>query len=71
MFESHSNAKQFQVRFQLANLKRGDQIITDYFGKVHSLADIRATTGNPLPDQEFVTYLFPNLVMHMSCLSHL
>lgn len=61
MFASHSQAKQFQVRFQLANLNRGEQNITDYFGKVCSLTDILTTTGSPLPDQEFVTYLLTGL----------
>ncbi|CAI9759804.1 unnamed protein product [Fraxinus pennsylvanica] len=58
LFSSISEtAKQFQVRFQLANLSRGEQSITDYFGKVRTLANILATTGNPLLEPDFVTYL--------------
>lgn len=49
------------MRSQLANLKQGDQTITDYFGKVCSLVDILAAIGDPLPKQEFVTYLLTGL----------
>ncbi|KAF5443204.1 hypothetical protein F2P56_035783, partial [Juglans regia] len=52
MFTSHSQAKEFQVKFQLTNLSRGDQSITDYYGKVRSLADTLSSIGNPLPDKE-------------------
>ncbi|KAF5442643.1 hypothetical protein F2P56_035282 [Juglans regia] len=61
MFTLYSHAKQFQVQFQLANLSRGDIAITEYFGKVRALADILAISGNPLPDQDFVTYLLTGL----------
>ncbi|KAF5453958.1 hypothetical protein F2P56_023662 [Juglans regia] len=61
LLATHSQAKQFQVRFQLANLTRGDQNITDYFGKVRALANILAASGKPLPDPEFVTYLLSGL----------
>ncbi|KAF5481417.1 hypothetical protein F2P56_002068, partial [Juglans regia] len=61
LFTSHSQAKQFQTHFQLANLTRGDQSITSYFGKVRALADILAVTGSPLNDQDFVSYLLTGL----------
>ncbi|KAF5465361.1 hypothetical protein F2P56_015377 [Juglans regia] len=61
MFTSHSQAKEFQVRFQLTNLSRGDQSISDYFGKVRSLADTLAAIGSPLHDKEVVTYLLSGL----------
>lgn len=57
LFTSHSQAKQFQICFQLANLSRGDQSITSYFSQVRSLADTLVATGNPLPDANFVLYL--------------
>ncbi|KAF5469491.1 hypothetical protein F2P56_013558 [Juglans regia] len=61
MFDSHSHAKEFQIRFQLTNLSKGDQTISDYFGKVRSLVDSLATIGNTLPDKEIVTYLLNGL----------
>lgn len=55
LFTSRSQAKQFQACFQpLAN-------ITEYFGKVRSLANILATACTPLPALEFVTYLLIGL----------
>ncbi|XP_040990482.1 uncharacterized protein LOC121237697 [Juglans microcarpa x Juglans regia] len=61
MFASHPHAKEFQICFQLTNMSRGDLSILDYFGKVRLLADSLATTGNPLPDKEIVTYLLIGL----------
>ncbi|KAF5466512.1 hypothetical protein F2P56_016430 [Juglans regia] len=61
MFASHSQAKEFQIRFQLTNLSRGDQPMSEYFGKVRMLADSLAATGNPLPEKEIVTYLLNGL----------
>ncbi|KAF5445641.1 hypothetical protein F2P56_034680 [Juglans regia] len=61
MFTSHSQAKEFQVKFQLTNLSRGDQSITDYYGKVLSLADTLSSIGNPLPDKEFISYVLNGL----------
>ncbi|KAF5481179.1 hypothetical protein F2P56_001852, partial [Juglans regia] len=61
MFASHSQAKEFQICFQLTNLSKGGQAMTDYFGKVRSLVDSLAATGNTLPDKEVVTYLLNGL----------
>ncbi|KAF5443283.1 hypothetical protein F2P56_035852 [Juglans regia] len=61
MFSSHSQAKDFQISFQLANLSRGEQTISDYFGKVRHLADSIASNGSPLSDKELVTYLLNGL----------
>ncbi|KAF5463649.1 hypothetical protein F2P56_013801 [Juglans regia] len=54
-------AKDFHIRFQLTNLSCGEKTITEYFGKVRSLADTLAATGNPLPDKELVTYILIGL----------
>lgn len=35
--------------------------ITDHFGKVRSLPDVLAATGNPLPNKEFITYILASL----------
>ncbi|XP_042959532.1 uncharacterized protein LOC122294681 [Carya illinoinensis] len=61
MYASHSQAKEFQLRFQLTNLSKGDQSISKYFGKVRPLADSLAATGTHLPNKEIVTYLLNGL----------
>lgn len=61
LFTSNSQAKQFQGHFQLANLAQCEVSITDFFSEVRALADILASTGSPLPDQDFVTYLLTGL----------
>lgn len=61
IFSPHSQAKEFQIRFQLTNLSKGDQTIADYFGKVRYLVDSLATTGNILSDKKIVTYLLNEL----------
>lgn len=61
MFSSHSQAKEFQVCFQLTNLSRGEQTISDYFEKVCLRADSLAATGNALSNKELVSYLLNGL----------
>lgn len=61
MFASHSQAKKFQVRFQLTNMLRGENFILEYFSKVRLLADTLATTENPFSDKEIVNYLLNGL----------
>lgn len=61
MFASHSQAKEFQIRFQLTNLSKGDQSISDYFRKVRFHVDSLAVAGNILLDKDVVTYLLNSL----------
>ncbi|KAF5466062.1 hypothetical protein F2P56_016020 [Juglans regia] len=61
MYNKHSQAKEFQVRFQLANLSKGEQSISDYYSKVKMLVDTLAATGSSISDKEFVTYLLNGL----------
>lgn len=61
MFASHSQAKEFQIRFQLTNLSKGDQSISDYFRKVRFHVDSLAITGNILLDKDVATYLLNSL----------
>lgn len=61
MFTSHSQAKEFQVRFQLTNLSRGDQSISEFFSKVRLFSDTLTVPGNPLTNKEFVTYILNGL----------
>lgn len=37
MFSSRSKARVMQIRMQLANLKKGDSLVTDYFNRVKNL----------------------------------
>lgn len=61
MFSSHSQAKKFQVHFQLTNLTLENQTIFEYFTKVKSLADMLTATRTPLSDKELMTYLLNGL----------
>lgn len=61
MFNSHSQAKGFQIRFQLTNLSRGELSITDYFSKVKMIFDTLVATGAPLSEKEYVIYLLNGL----------
>lgn len=54
-------SQRVSIRFQLTNLSRGDQPMSEYFGKICMLAGSLATTGNPLPKKEIVTYLLNGL----------
>lgn len=60
-FNSQPQAKEFQIRLQLINLACGERTILDYFRKVRMLVDTLSSTGNPLPDKYFVTYLLIDL----------
>lgn len=61
MFSFQSQVKEFQVHFQLMNLSRGYQSVSDYFGKVCQLADSLASSGTPLSEKEMITYLLNGL----------
>ncbi|KAA8519374.1 hypothetical protein F0562_013630 [Nyssa sinensis] len=61
MFSSQSQAKEFQIRFQLTNFTRGEQSITDYFSKVRLLADSLAATGNLIFEKELISCILNGL----------
>ncbi|KAJ0975730.1 hypothetical protein J5N97_017695 [Dioscorea zingiberensis] len=46
---------------QLANIKKGDLSITDYFNRVKSLADTLSSIGLPLKDDEVLSYMLVGL----------
>ncbi|KAA8531065.1 hypothetical protein F0562_005774 [Nyssa sinensis] len=64
MFSSQSQAKEFQIQFQLTNITRGEQSITDYFGKVRLLADSLAATGNLISEKEVPQLPHPPVIFH-------
>ncbi|KAA8519465.1 hypothetical protein F0562_013721 [Nyssa sinensis] len=61
MFSSQSQANEFQIRFQLTNITRGEQSITDYFDKAHLLTDYLAATCNLISEKELVSYILNGL----------
>lgn len=61
MFASRSRAKTIQVRVQLANFKRNDMPVSDYFHKIKNLADTLSATGNPLSEEDVVSYVLAGL----------
>lgn len=61
MFTSQSQAKIFQIRHQLTNLKKGSLSMTDYYRKVHLLSNTMTAAREPLHDSEVVSYLLNGL----------
>ncbi|KAF5477236.1 hypothetical protein F2P56_003898 [Juglans regia] len=61
MFTSQSQAKVFQIRHQLTNLKKGSLSITDHYRKVRLLSDTITAAGEPLRHSEVVSYLLNGL----------
>lgn len=50
-----------QIHVQLANIKKRDSSIADYFIKVKNIADTLATAGKQLQDEEIISYLLAGL----------
>jgi hypothetical protein len=46
-----------QTRIALATTKKGAQSMGEYFSKMRGHADELATTGSPIGDEEFVSYI--------------
>ncbi|KAF5471554.1 hypothetical protein F2P56_008335 [Juglans regia] len=61
MFTSQSQAKIFQIRHQLTNLKKGSLSVTDYYQKVRLLSDTMTAAGEPHRDSEVVSYILNGL----------
>lgn len=61
MFASHSKARIMQVRLQLANTKKKDNLVTYYFQKMKSLIDTMASICYPLRDEEVAKYILARL----------
>lgn len=50
-----------QIWMQLSTLKKGDLSMSDYFNKVKNLADTLSAIGQPLLDEEVVSYMLAGL----------
>lgn len=61
MFPSGSRVRIMQLRHQLANVRKNNMEAAEYFHKVKNLADTLATIGQPLSDDEIVTYVLDGL----------
>lgn len=61
MFFSGSKTRVMQIRIQLANLKKSNSSITDYFNRVKNLVDALSSIDIPLRDDEISSYMLVGL----------
>lgn len=61
MFSSHSRTRVLQIKFQLANLKKANLSVTDYFQKVKGMADTLTTAIQPFDDLNIISHLLASL----------
>jgi hypothetical protein len=50
-----------QTRITLATYRKGAHLVTEYYSKMCGYANEMAMYGNPLDDEEFVSYLLAGL----------
>uniref|UniRef100_A0A2N9F1H2 Reverse transcriptase Ty1/copia-type domain-containing protein n=1 Tax=Fagus sylvatica TaxID=28930 RepID=A0A2N9F1H2_FAGSY len=60
-FSSQSRARVMQNRYHLATLKKGNSTISEYFHKAKTYSDLLASIGQPLSNNDIVTYLLAGL----------
>lgn len=60
---SQSRARAVNTRIALATTQKGNMSITEYVGKMKSLADDLACTGKPIDSEELVRYILTGLDM--------
>jgi hypothetical protein len=61
MFTSQTRARTINTRIALANLQKGNMSITEYFGKIQTLADETAAAGKKLDEEDVVSYVLAGL----------
>lgn len=61
IFTSETRARTVNTRITLATTKKGSMTITEYVGKMRSLADEMVMVGKPLGDEELVSYIVTGL----------
>uniref|UniRef100_A0A2N9EY95 Reverse transcriptase Ty1/copia-type domain-containing protein n=1 Tax=Fagus sylvatica TaxID=28930 RepID=A0A2N9EY95_FAGSY len=61
MFSSQSRARVMQTRYHLATLKKGNSTISEYFHNAKTYSDLLASIGQPLSNNDIVTYLLAGL----------
>lgn len=57
LFPSQSKARVVEIRMQLSNFKKRDLFASVYFNRMKEWADMLASIGQPLRDEEFMSYL--------------
>lgn len=60
MFASRSKARILQIRFQLSNLRK-EQSDDAYFHQMKTLVDTLAAIGQPLCEEEVISYILDDL----------
>ncbi|WVZ48786.1 hypothetical protein U9M48_000195 [Paspalum notatum var. saurae] len=63
MYSSQTRARAVNTRIALATTQKGNMTMTEYIGKMKSLADEMACAGKPLEDEELVQYILAGLDM--------
>ena len=61
MFSSFSRARVISTRMALATATKGTNSISEYFGRMKTLADEMASAGRKLEDEELVSYILTGL----------
>ncbi|XP_071676969.1 uncharacterized protein [Lolium perenne] len=60
-FASVSSSRYMQLRRQLSEVKKLDSSATTYFNKVKNMSDTLTSIGQPLRQEEFISYLLAGL----------
>lgn len=61
MHTSKSRARTLQIRTHLATLRKGNASVSEYFQRVKNLCDTLAAAGQPLSDDESISYILAGL----------
>lgn len=60
-FASQTRARAVNIHIALATTRKGALTVTEYIGKMRSLADEMAAAGKPLDDEDLVSYIVAGL----------
>jgi len=61
MYASQTRAGIVNIHIALANTKKGNSTVVEYFTKMKALSDEMATAGRWLDDEELVEYILTEL----------
>ncbi|KAH9727210.1 retrovirus-related pol polyprotein from transposon RE1 [Citrus sinensis] len=60
-FGSETSAKKVHLKIMVNNLRKGSMTVTEFFGKLKTIADELAIAGNPISSLDFLTHLISRL----------